>query len=75
MIEENLTLQDIREASSNYLRSVKDNRLTSDEYRELKFQVTYADLGRRVRHSEYRKIKLKLQNQLSILEGKEEPNK
>ena len=52
-----------------------DNRLTADEYRELIFLVTYADLGRRVRHSEYRKIKLKLQNQLSILEGKEEPNK
>ena len=52
-----------------------DNRLTSDEYRELIFLVTYADLGRRIRHSEFRKIKLKLQNQLSILEGKEEPNK
>jgi len=52
-----------------------DNRLTADEYRELIFLVTYADLGRRVRHSEHRKIKLKLQNQLSILEGKEEPNK
>tara|TARA_Y100000004_G_scaffold151164_1_gene173740 strand:+ start:78 stop:239 length:162 start_codon:yes stop_codon:yes gene_type:complete len=52
-----------------------DNRLTADEYRELIFLVTYADLGRRVRHSEHRKIKLKLQNQLSILEGKEEPKK
>ena len=26
-----------------------DNRLTADEYRELIFLVTYADLGRRVR--------------------------
>ena len=52
-----------------------DNHLTADEYRELIFLVTYADLGRRVQHSEYRKIKVKLQNQLSILEGKEEPNK
>ena len=52
-----------------------DNRLTADEYRELIFLVTYADLGRRVRHSEHSKIKLKLQNQLAILEGKEEPNK
>ena len=51
-----------------------DNNLTSDEYRELIFLVTYADLGRRVRHSDHRKIKLKLQNQLSILEGKEVPN-
>ena len=34
-----------------------DNRLTADEYRELIFLVTYADLGRRVRHSEHRKIK------------------
>ena len=52
-----------------------DNRLTADEYRELLFVVTYADLGRRVRHSEHRKIKHKLQNQLAILEGREEPNK
>ena len=52
-----------------------DNNLTSDEYRELIFLVTYADLGRRVRHSDYRKIKVKLQNQLAILEGREVPNK
>ena len=52
-----------------------NNDLTVDEYRELLFLVTYADLGRRVRHSEHRKIKYKLQNQLAILEGKEVPNK
>ena len=52
-----------------------DSDLTADEYRELLFLVTYADLGRRVRHSEHRKIKYKLQNQLAILEGKEVPNK
>ena len=52
-----------------------NNDLTADEYRELLFLVTYADLGRRVRHSEHRKIKYKLQNQLAILEGKEVPNK
>ena len=51
-----------------------NNDLTADEYRELLFLVTYADLGRRVRHSEHRKIKYKLQNQLAILEGKEVPN-
>ena len=44
-----------------------DNRLTADEYRELIFLVTYADLGRRVRHSEHRKIKLKLQKMLGII--------
>ena len=52
-----------------------NNDLTADEYRELLFLVTYADLGRRVRHSEHRKIKHKLQNQLAILEDKEVPNK
>ena len=52
-----------------------DNRLTADEYRELIFLVNYHDLGRRVPRSEHRKLKRKLQNQLSILEGKEEPNK
>ena len=52
-----------------------NNDLTADEYRELLFLVTYADLGRRVRHSDHRKIKYKLQNQLAILEGKEVPNK
>ena len=52
-----------------------DNDLTSDEYRELLFLVTYADLGRKTRNSQFIKIKRKLQNQLSILEGKEEPNK
>ena len=51
------------------------NDLSADEYQELLFLVTYADLGRRVRHSEHRKIKYKLQNQLAILEGKEVPNK
>ena len=52
-----------------------DNRLTADEYRELLFLVTYADLGRKTRNSHFIKLKRKLQNQLSILEGKEEPNK
>ena len=52
-----------------------DNNLTTDEYRELLFLVNYHDLGRRVRHSEHRKIKLKLQNQLAILEKREVPNK
>ena len=52
-----------------------DNRLTSDEYRELLFLVTYADLGRRTRNSYFIKIKRKLQNQLAILEGREVPNK
>ena len=52
-----------------------DNRLTADEYRELLFLVTYADLGRRTRASTFIKIKRKLQNQLAILEGREEPNK
>ena len=52
-----------------------DNDLTSDEYRELLFLVTYADLGRRTRDSTFIKIKRKLQNQLAILEGREEPNK
>ena len=52
-----------------------DNDLTSDEYRELLFLVTYADLGRKTRDSTFIKIKRKLQNQLAILEGREEPNK
>ena len=52
-----------------------NNDLTVDEYRELLFLVNYHDLGRRVRHSEHRIIKRKLQNQLAILEGKEVPNK
>ena len=52
-----------------------DNRLTADEYRELLFLVTYADLGRRTRNSQFIKIKRKLQNQLAILENREEPNK
>ena len=52
-----------------------NNDLTADEYRELLFLVKYHDFGRRVRHSEHRKIKRKLQNQLAILEGKEVPNK
>ena len=52
-----------------------DNDLTSDEYRELLFLVTYADLGRKTRNSHFIKIKRKLQNQLAILEGREEPNK
>ena len=52
-----------------------DNDLTSDEYRELLFLVTYADLGRKTRNSQFIKIKRKLQNQLAILEGREEPNK
>ena len=52
-----------------------DNDLTSDEYRELLFLVTSADLGRRTRDSTFIKIKRKLQNQLAILEGREEPNK
>ena len=52
-----------------------DNDLTSDEYRELLFLVTYADLGRRARNSHFIKIKRKLQNQLAILEGREVPNK
>jgi hypothetical protein len=51
-----------------------DNDLTSDEYRELLFLVTYADLGRKTRNSCFIKIKRKLQNQLAILEGREEPN-
>jgi|TARA_B100001939_G_scaffold4774_1_gene4541 hypothetical protein len=52
-----------------------DNRLTADEYRELLFLVTYADLGRKTRNSHFIKLKHKLQNQLAILEGREEPNK
>ena len=52
-----------------------DNNLTSDEYRELLFLVTYADLGRRTRNSYFIKIKRKLQNQLAVLEGREVPNK
>ena len=56
-------------------RNPVDNNFTSDEYRELLFLVTYADLGRKTRNSQFIKIKRKLQNQLSILEGKEEPNK
>jgi len=56
-------------------RLLMNNDLTADEYRELLFLVNYHDLGRRVRHSEHRIIKRKLQNQLAILEGKEVPNK
>ena len=51
-----------------------DNDLTSDAHRELLFLVTYADLGRRTRNPYFIKIKRKLQNQLAILEGREEPN-
>jgi hypothetical protein len=40
------------------------------------FLVTYADLGKRTKHGkEFRAIKLKLQNQLAILEHRELPNK
>ena len=56
-------------------RNPVDNNFTSDEYRELLFLVTYADLGRRTRNSYFIKIKRKLQTQLAILEGREEPNK
>ena len=53
-----------------------DNRLTAEEYRELIFLVTYADVGKRTKHGkEFRAIKLKLQNQLAILEHRELPNK
>lgn len=52
-----------------------DSDLTADEYRELLFLVTYADLGRRSRNSCFLKVKRKLQNQLAILEGREVPNK
>ena len=52
-----------------------DNDLTADEYRELLFLVTYADLGRRSRNSCFLKVKRKLQNQLAIKEGREVPNK
>ena len=52
-----------------------DNDLTSDEYREILFLVTYDDLGRRTSNSHFIKIKRKLQNQLAILEGREVPNK
>ena len=51
------------------------NDLTPDEYRELLFLVTYADLGKRKRDTSLRKIKSKLQNQLAILEKREVPNK
>ena len=50
------------------------NDLTPDEYRELLFLVTYADLGKRKRDMSLRKIKVKLQNQLAILENRKEPN-
>ena len=56
-------------------RNPVDNNFTSDEYRELLFLVTYADLGRKTRDSTFIKIKRKLQNQLAILEGREVPNK
>jgi len=42
------------------------NNLTPNEYRKLLFLVTHAD---------EKVIKLKLQNQLAILENREVPNK
>jgi hypothetical protein len=58
------------------IQALLKNLLTEDQYRAMLFLVTYADLGKRTKHGkEFRAIKLKLQNQLAILEHRELPNK